>query len=121
MGEYKLKSNIDKYSKILIDIITPPACGRKVFEDEYLLLNIFSYFKSGWGIRNATNRHYCQYYDIFGQLVIVNQVTDTITNPYHDKRVHEKEKKNSYYVGPVIEWYKSFNCERLTSKSAIFE
>lgn len=108
MDKHRLKSNIDNYSKRLIAIIKPPACGRKVFEDEYLLLNIFSFFKSGWYRTHATNGDYFQYYDIFGQLVMVNLVTDTITNPYHNKHVHEKVKKLIYYVGPVIEWYKTF-------------
>lgn len=49
MDEFTL-NNIDKYSKRLIDIIAPPECGRNVFEDKYLLLNIFSYFWSGWDI-----------------------------------------------------------------------
>jgi len=101
MDELTLKNNINKYSKRLIDIIAPPACGRKVLEDEYLLLNIFSYFLSGWDIYGG-REDTCQYYDIFGQLVTVSYVTKRITNPYHDKGVNEEVKKNSYYVGPVV-------------------
>jgi hypothetical protein len=111
MEEFKFK-NIDNYSKRLIDVIAPPECGRQVFQDKYLLFNIFSYFKSGWGIK-LRNINHIQYYDIFGHSVIVNQVTDRMTNPYHDKGVDEKLKKNSYYVGPVVK-YKS-------SKQMLFE
>jgi hypothetical protein len=100
MDEFTL-NNIDKYSKRLIDIIAPPESGRKVFLDKYLLLNIFSYFLSGWGIQDELTDT-CQYYDIFGQLVTVSYVTNRITNPYHDKGVNEEVKTNSYYVGPVV-------------------
>lgn len=100
MDEFTL-NNIDKYSKRLIDIIAPPESGRNVFEDKYLLLNIFSYFWSGWDIYGG-REDTCQYHDIFGQLVAVSYVTKRITNPYHDKDVNEEVKKNSYYVGPVV-------------------
>jgi len=104
MDEFTL-NNIDKYSKRLIDIIAPPECGRKVLENEYLLLNIFSYFLSGWDIYGG-REDTCQYHDIFGQLVTVSYVTKRITNPYHDKYVNEEVKKNSYYVGPVVVYAK---------------
>ena len=106
MDVYK---NIDKYSKKLINIIKPSECGIKVFENRYLLLNIFSYFKSGWGIRYQLKKiHYCEYYNIFNELVIINQVTSRNRNPYYDKGVCNEAKINSYYVGPVLQWYKSY-------------
>ena len=102
--------NVDYYSKRLINIIKPPKCGIEVLKDRYLLLHIFSYFKSGWGIKyQLKKRHYCEYYDIFNQLVKINQVTNNNINPYYDKRVFYEAKINSYYVGPVLEWYKSYN------------
>ena len=101
MEEVNIKS-IDNYSKRLIDLIKPPECGRQVFQNTDLVLNIFSYFKSGWYTIDEFNRH--QYYDILGQLVMVTQVTDRMTNPYYDKGVDEKLKKNSYYVGPVVKY-----------------
>ena len=102
--------NVDYYSKRLINIINPPKSGIQVFKNRYLLLNIFSYFKSGWGIRyELKKRHYCLYYDIFNELVEINQVTNSNINPYYDKGVVYESKINSYYVGPVLEWYKSYN------------
>jgi len=113
--------NVDYYSKKLITIIKPPKSGIEVLKDRYLLLHIFSYFKSGWGIRyQLKKRHYCEYYDIFNQLVKINQVTSSNINPYYDKRVFYKVKINSYYVGPVLEWYKSYN-EDIDGKMKIYK
>ena len=102
--------NVDNYSKRLINIIKPPKCGIEVLKNRYLLLHIFSYFKSGWGIKyQLKKRRYCEYYDIFNELVKINQVTSSNINPYYDKGVFYEAKINSYYVGPVLEWYKSYN------------
>ena len=109
--------NVDYYSKKLITIIKPPKIGIEVLKNRYLLLHIFSYFKSGWGIRyELKERQYCEYYDIFNKLVIVNQVTNRNINPYYDKGVSNKSKVNSYYVGPVLEWHKSFNEDKYKYK-----
>jgi len=108
--EIDVYKNVDNYSQRLIDIIKPSKPGIKVFGNRELLLNIFSYFKSGWAIRyQLKKRSYCEYYDIFNELVIINQVTRKNTNPYYDKGVFYEAKLNSYYVGPILEWYKSYN------------
>tara|TARA_B100000925_G_C21805711_1_gene386566 strand:+ start:227 stop:598 length:372 start_codon:yes stop_codon:yes gene_type:complete len=102
--------NLDYYSKRLINIIIPSKSGIEVLKNRYLLLHIFSYFKSGWGIKyQLKKRQYCEYYDIFNELVTINSVTTSNINPYYAKGVLYKIKINSYYVGPVLEWYKTYN------------
>ena len=96
-------STVDKYARELIDIIAPQQCGKNVFQNTYLMMNIFSFFESGWYV----NHHHldtCLYYDIFGRLVTVHQVTSRFTNPYYDKGVSEETRRNSYYVGPLQKW-----------------
>ena len=112
--------NVDNYSKRLINIIKPSKSGIKVLKNRYLLLHIFSYFKSGWGIKyQLKKRQYCEYYDIFYELVTINSVTTSNINPYYAKGVFYKTKINSYYVGPVLEWYKSYN-EDMNGKLKIY-
>jgi hypothetical protein len=94
--------NVDKYARKLIKIIAPPEGGKNVFQNRYLMLNIFSFFQSGWCVKNGKSLFL--YYDIFGLLVEVNQVSNRITNPYHDRGVNQEMKRNSYYVGPVLRW-----------------
>ena len=109
--------NVDNYSKRLINIIKPSKSGIEVLKNRYLLLHIFSYFKSGWGIRyQLRKRDYCEYYDIFNQLVKINQVTSSNINPYYNKGVVYEAKINSYYVGPVLKWYKSYNEDKYGKK-----
>lgn len=101
-----LYENVDKYARKLINIVALPEC-EKVFQNRYLMLNIFSYFESGWNA-GISYQKFSLYYDIFGCLVKVNQVTKRITNPYHDENVCQAAKTNSYYVGPVVKYENSF-------------
>lgn len=95
-------SNVDTYARKLMKIIAPSEGGKNVFQNRYLMLNIFSFFQSGWCVKNEKSLFL--YYDIFGLVVEVNQVSDRITNPYLDRGVNQETKTNSYYVGPVLRW-----------------
>ena len=103
-------SNVDEYGKELIRIIAPPECGKKVFQNKQLMMIIFSFFQSGWGVKEKpkfdeyTLYNCVWWYDIFGRKVRLHQVTNRITNPYYDKGVKEEVRRNSYYVGPVEKW-----------------
>lgn len=112
MNDYKFAC--EKYRKKLIELINPKLSGLKVLNDNYLLLNIFSYFKSGWFVnKNKFHNKTCIYKDIFGKFVEIHQVTERIQNPYRDKGVCKKISYNSHYVGPIISWYKTNHNRRI--------
>ena len=105
----------EKYRNQLIKLIKPKLNGLRVLNNNDLLLNIFSYFKSGWYVKDSGYRFHtkiCIYKDIFSKHVNVHQVTDRIQNPYRDKGVCKKAGNCSIYVGPVISWYKTIHNTR---------
>jgi hypothetical protein len=110
MDEYD--QTLEKYKNKLIILIKPQTSGQKVLQDKYLLLNIFSYFKSGWIITennyHSIDRQYCFYKDIFQNNIKIHQVTRTINNPYKNDSVSKKIGDLSFYVGPLNEWYKTY-------------
>ena len=110
MDEYD--QTLEKYKNKLIILINPQTSGQKVLQDKYLLLNIFSYFRSGWIVTEDNyslhNRQYCLYKDIFQNNIKIHQVTRTINNPYKNVSVSKKIGDASFYVGPLHEWYKTY-------------
>ena len=109
MEDYKYACK--KYRNKLIKLIKPKQNCIEVLYNDYLLLNIFSYFQSGWFVNkfNDYDNQICIYKDIFGNLVKVHQVTNRIQNPYRDKSVCKRVRENSVYVGPINEWYKTIH------------
>jgi hypothetical protein len=100
----------NKYALKLVKLINPPESGLQVLNDNYLLLNIFSYFQSGWYVnysRYINHMNTCIYKDIFGKFLHIHQVTTDIKNPYKKENVHETVNNASKYAGPVISWYKT--------------
>lgn len=113
MNHYE--KSCEKYRNQLIKFIKPKQNGLRVLNNNDLLLNIFSYFKSGWYVKDSGYRFHtkiCIYKDIFSKHVNVHQVTDRIQNPYRDKGVCKKAGNCSIYVGPVISWYKTIHNTR---------
>lgn len=115
MDEYD--QTLEKYKNKLTILINPQTNGQKVLQDKYLLLNIFSYFRSGWIISKDdyyfNNKQYCLYKDIFQNNIKIHQVTLTINNPYKNDSVSKEIGDTSFYVGPLNEWYKTYNCKYL--------